>query len=274
MMRGMLRSLLSLPVLVMLALPVWADARITVLLDVIKLREAAQILRDEGLVYAQELNEDMLGGQGGSGWQVQVDGIYDPDRLLEQMRTALAAHMEGAVLEEAITFFASDLGQRIVTLENTARIAMREPDVEEAARARYTELDGTDDPRLAQIVDFATTGDMIDRNVTSAMNANYQFMRGLADGGALDMSQAEMLAEVNGDVAEITDDTTSWLLGFFLLAYHPLSDADLQTYASFAKTEAGIALNAALFEGFGKAYEDISYALGRATAVNMTAKEL
>lgn len=270
----MQRFLIILPFLAVLALPAWAEARMTVLVDVLKLRDSALILRDEGLRYAQDLNADMLGGEGGTGWQVQVEAIYDPDRMVEQVRTALAAELQTDEVEAVITFFASDLGQRIVTLENSARVAIGETDVEEAARARFTALEGTDDPRLQRLVAFAAAGDMIERNVTSAMNSNYQFMRGLAEGDALDMSEQDILADVAGDMEEIREDTTSWLMGFFLLAYHPLDDAELESYIAFSKTKAGEALNRALFAGFGAAYEDISYALGRTVALNMLAEEL
>ena len=115
---------------------------------------------------------------------------------------------------------------------------------------------------------------MITRNVTSAMNSNYQFLRGLAEGNAIEMTEAEMLADVAGELDEITGDTTGWLYGYLLLAYHPLDEADLEAYVTFSESPAGMALNQALFNGFGKAYEDISYALGRAVALNMTAQEL
>jgi len=269
-----MRALLIWPLLAILALPVWADARMSVLVDVLKLREAAYILRAEGLAYADDLDSEMLDGQGGAGWQLQVNAIYDPERLVEEVRQALEGALQGQVLEDTIRFFASDLGQEIVTLENSARLAIGEQDVEDAARGRYLELSETDDPRLAQVMEFADTGDMLNRNVTSAMNSNYQFLRGLADGHAIEMTEQEILADVAGDIDEITDDTTSWLYGYFLLAYHPLADDDLQRYIAFANTPAGQALNRALFEGFGKAYEDISYALGRAVALNMLAEEL
>ena len=54
----------------------------------------------------------------------------------------------------------------------------------------------------------------------------------------------------------------------------PLSDEEMAAYIAFARTEAGQALNRALFDGFGAAYEDISYALGRTVAHNMLAEEL
>lgn len=269
-----MRLILLVPCLLMLAIPAWADARLTVLMDVMKLREVTQILRDEGISYAAELNDDMLAGQGGPGWQLQLDAIYNTERMLEAMRRALADELESEEIEQAITFFGSDLGQRVITLENTARIAFSDSEIEEAARARYIELSDTTNPRLETIIELARTGDMINRNVTAALNSNYQFMRGLADGDALDMDDDQMLADVTGEMDEITDDTTSWLYGFFLMAYHPLSDEELQTYLTFWQTPAGTALNKAIFDGHGASFEDISYGLGRAIALNMTAQDL
>ncbi|MEM6305465.1 MAG: DUF2059 domain-containing protein [Pseudomonadota bacterium] len=269
-----MRALRIWPLMALLALPAWADARLTVAVDVLQLREAAAILRDEGLAHAEDLNQEMLGGSGGTGWQVQVTAIYDPERMVELVRAALGDVLEPDELEAVIAFYASDLGTKIVSLENSARVAMGAQDVEDAARARLAELEGTDNARLAMVRALEASGDMINRNVTSAMNSNFQFLRGMADGDGVQMSEEEMLSQVAGDIDEITEDTRGWLLSYFLLAYHPLSDAELQTYIDFLNTPAGDALNRAYFEGFGQAFEDISYGLGRAIALNMVAEEL
>jgi hypothetical protein len=262
----------------MFAVPAFADARMTVLVDVLALPEVAQILREEGLEHSTDLDTDMLNGNGGAGWQMQVGAIYDAGRLVETVRGALESELQGPdledELEQTITFFASDLGTRIVGLENSARAAILDQDVEEAARVRFAEVEGTEDSRLALVTQLVEGGDMIDRNVTAAMNSNYQFLRGLADGDAIKMTDDAILADVASDLDEITEDTVSWLYGYMLLAYHPLTDDELETYIAFSNTPAGKALNRGLFDGFGKAYEDISYGLGRAVALNMTAQEL
>ncbi len=270
----MLRVFVIAPLLWLLATPLWADARTAVLMDVLKIDALAQILHAEGLDYAETLNRDMLNGQGGPAWQVQVDAIYDPQRMTETLRASLEAALDADQREAVIAFFASDTGAQIVALENAARAAIGQPDVETAARERFADLDGTDDPRLARITTLIDNASMIDRNVTAAMNANYQFLRGLGDGGAIEMTQAEMLADVAQQHDEITQDTTGWLYGYFLLAYSPLDDAALDAYLAFSQTDAGAALNTALFDGFGKAYAEISYGLGRAVALNMVADAL
>jgi hypothetical protein len=252
----------------------FADARLAVLVDVLKLDDAVAILSAEGLDHAAELNDEMLEGQGGAAWQQQVAAIYDPNRMFETVRSALADGISASEREQVVAFFADDLGSRIIDLENAAREAIMSAEAEQAARDRYAEMNAQGDPRLDLITAYIEAGDMISRNVASALNAQILFMRGLSDGGAFEMTEDQILSEVTADVEKVSADTTEWLYGYLLLAYHPLSDAELEQYIAFAETPAGEALNSALFDGFGRAYEDISYALGRTVALNMTAKEL
>ena len=59
-----MRQLFLIPLLWVLAAPVWADARAQVLMDVLRIDEVAVILQAEGVEYAETINQDMLGGQG------------------------------------------------------------------------------------------------------------------------------------------------------------------------------------------------------------------
>lgn len=271
----MRRALALWPVLLILSFgSALADARLSVLVDVLKLNEAAAILAEEGIVDAQSLNDDMLDGQGGPGWAAQVERIYAPALMVELVRGELGKALKGDPLEDVITFYASPLGTRIIDLENAARRAIQDPDVEGVAIARYEAMQESGDAQLKLVTKLITGGDMISRNVTSAMNSNYQFYRGLVEGKAIEMTEEEILDDVSKDIEESTEDTTEWLSSYMLMAYSPLSEDEMRTYVAFSDSPPGQALNSALFAGFGKAYEDISYALGRAVALNMTAEEL
>lgn len=269
-----MRAWVLAPLLWLLALPVWADARMTVLVDLLELRQAAVILSDEGQAQAETLNQEMLGGQGGPGWQMQVESIHDAGRMLETVRRAMEETMTPVEVEQAIDFYSTALGGRIVGLENAGRAAIADPEVEQIARANYGVLAGDHDPRVALIGQLIDAADMIDRNVSTALNSNYQFLRGMRDGGAMEDSDEELLADVGADLDAVTEDTSVWMHSYLLLAYHPLREAEIAQYTEFAETPAGRALNRALFDGFGRAYEDISYGLGRALALNMVAESL
>lgn len=256
------------------ALPVWANARITVLMDVLRITEIVEIMRLEGVAYARLLNEDMLQGQGGAFWQAQVAQIYDTDRIAERLRMALETQLNDAQIAAALAFFGSDLGQRILTLENAARRAMADPDVEEAALDFALMQQDARDPMFLAVQDFIAANDLIERNVSGAMSANLHFYKGLSDGHLVERPEAEILDEVWSQQEDIRADTEDWLNGFLLLAYHPLTEPSVQAYVSFSTSPEGQALNAALFDGFEAVYRDISYALGRAVALNARGDEI
>lgn len=269
-----MRKLLAALMVLATALPLWAGARHTVLMDVLQIRELSSILHAEGLVFGDTLNREWMEGQGGPAWAGQVTRIYDPERIAESIRTGVEPVLKGDLLEETISFFASDLGGQIVMLENSARRAMADPAIEEHARAEYAKAVNAENPRLEQINRMIEAGDLVNRNVTSALNSNYQFLRALVDGDVYAMSDEEILTDGLAERDAITEDTASWLGAFFMLAYSPLTDEELTAYADFAESPAGKALNNGFFAGFDPLYEDISYALGRAMALNIAAEEL
>lgn len=269
-----MHRLLLWPLLIVLALPAWANARMTVLMDVLAVDESMRILHAEGMEYAKALNDDMLEGKGGEAWRIQVEALYNTELMKSTLRMSLEKHLQGDLLEDTITFYSSELGQRIVHLENSARAAISNSDVEDMARERHAEAKKDSDPRLDVLEKMVEADDLVVANVKNTLRANYQFLRGLADGDAYDLSEEYILADVASQREEITTDTSEWLYAYMLMAYHPLSDTEMESYLEFIRSDAGRALNNALFDGFGVAYEDISYGLGRAVALNMTAQDL
>ena len=249
------------------------------LLDLLGLEETIEIMRDEGMDYADELAQDMLPSGPTGVWRQTVERIYDPARMDETVRTGFAESfgandMNTDTLER---FFSSELGQDIVRLEISARAAMSDQEIEEAARAAYLDRAGgnaEEDARLAQLTLFIEANDLIEANVVGGLNTTIRFYQGLADGGALDLGEDEILAQVWSSEEDTRMDTIEWMYGFLLLAYRPLSDGQLADYAALAATPEGRAMNRALFAGFDQMYGDISYALGRAIASQMDVQEL
>ncbi|MEE4186856.1 MAG: hypothetical protein V2I76_00225, partial [Roseobacter sp.] len=84
----------------------------------------------------------------------------------------------------------------------------------------------------------------------------------------------EILQEVSAQEADIRADTGAWLNGFLTMAYQPLDLDTLQALVDFSATSGGRALNSALFAGFEEVNKDISYALGRAIALNAQGDEI
>lgn len=266
---------LVLPVLLILgAGGARAAPDVAALSRVLRIEALAQALHEEGLEHGRGLDADMLEGRGGAHWAAQVARTYAVERIAAAIDQALAEGLEPDEMAACAVFFGSPLGQEILSLELAARVAMRDPAAEAAARATYEDLRGGADARLAAVARFVAVNDLVERNVAGTMSASFQFFRGLAQGDMLGLDEGSILSEVWGEEAATRDETERWLYSYLLMAYRPLAPEELESYIVFSESPAGQALNAALFEGFDRLYQQISYEMGLRLAEAMKASDL
>ncbi len=240
------------------------------------LPEVIQIMRDEGLIYGDELAETMFPGNIGVDWKLMVEEIYNISEMTDAALSELDKLLETNHIDALIDFFEGDLGAEIVRLEISARHALLDAETEEANKANVMRLIASQSPRIDHLMQFIEDNNLLESNVVGALNSNFAFLSGLADGGAYPQTSTDdqILSEIWEQEPDIRRETSEWLISFLSLAYSPLSDADLAVYFAFSKTDAGQALNIALFAGFDDMFEGISYALGRAAAEMMSREEL
>jgi len=234
------------------------------------LYDVLEIMSVEGIQSASDMEAEMFPGRGGAAWPAVVAGVYATDRLIRDFEAEIdAADFSSATLEALRGFVTSDLGQRIVAGEVAARRAFLDPEIEETANAIVADAVAAEDPRLDLLQEFIRVNDLIERNVSGALNGNFAFFRGLQDGNGFEVEMPEdlMLAEIWGQTPEVRSATVEWLLAYQMTAYTDLSDADLRAYTEFSGSAAGQAFNAALFRAFDVMFERVSYDLGRAAAV-------
>jgi hypothetical protein len=265
-------------VLATAALPLRAGPGADVI-ETLRLSEVVAIMRDEGIAHGASIGETMLGPRGtGTGWTTIVEEIHGQERMLTLLRGGLDAALpaEAGALDQPLDFFASDLGDRILTLEISAREAMLDEAVDEAARDGWEALDAEGGPRADRLRRLAEAGDLIEDNVAGGLNSTFAFYRGLTDSGAgvFDMGLQEMLADVRSQEPEIRAEIESWLFGYLSLAYGPLSDADLDAYIALFETRGGQQLNAALFVAFNAMFERLSEDLGLAAGRMLLGEDL
>ncbi|MGL6210744.1 MAG: hypothetical protein ACRC14_13055 [Paracoccaceae bacterium] len=251
-------------------------ARLVALSDLLQIGPAIEVMAEEGLAYGRDLEAGMFPGQGGPGWEAVVALIYDPATMRERFDAAFVDALAGSPHVGAIeAFFGSDLGQRALTLEVSARRALLDPEVEEAAKLAYSGI-AADAPRLRALRQFVEVNDLIESNVMGALNANLAFFQGMAELTGLDQAVPEdqMLADVWAQEGQVRQDTEDWLMPFLALAYKPLSDEDLAAYQAFSESDAGQALNAALFAAFDVLFTSVSRDLGRAAGRQVQGQDL
>jgi hypothetical protein len=241
--------------------------------DALSTEALMAILSEEGIEQSEDLRDAMFPGRGGAGWTATAAHIYSAARLSGLFRQAFDEALQDTDAAPLLDFYEGETGALIARLEVDARRAIMAEDVEAAARNAFDALDPSS-PRMALLEEFAELNDLVDRNVTGALNANLAFYRGLSSGEAFDMTEDDMLRDVWEQETEIREDTRAWVFGYMTFAYETLTDDQLNDYVVMADSPAGRALNRALFAGFDAIFRDVSYEMGQVTAQFSVGDEL
>ncbi len=271
---------LAVSAMLLLGFPTAVSARASLqqdaLIRALDLDSIIEIMRVEGVDYAVSLEDELFPGKGGAAWRAQVDLIYSPENMWQGFGPRFDKALAGQDMQPVLDFFTSDLGQKIVGLEISARRALLDNSVEEMARDKLMQMREDNSPRLELLRDFIETNDLIELNVVGALNSNFAFYKGLEQGGAFpeDMTEEQMLRDVWAQEEDIRAETTDWLFSYLAMAYQPLSDDELRIYIAFSHTPEGAVMNNALFKAFDGMFDDISLALGLAAAEQIKGQDL
>ena len=243
--------------------------------EALRMDEVFDILRQEGMEAGVELaeNDDALSAS--PAWTARLERIYAPELMENAFRDGMNSIDEREGSEAAVAFFESELGQRIIDIELEARRALGDDEVEEATRVRVEEMRSEEPDRIEMYNEFITVNDLIDGNVSGALNSNLAFYRGLATSELYKDTMTEnfILTSVWEQEAEIRKDMEDWTVNFSALAYSGLDNEDLRSYIDLSASDAGQKLNAVLFAGFDKVFQRQSYELGRAMADFMVGED-
>ena len=244
-------------------------AHVTDVFEAMDVETLLDIMALEGVDYAESLEGDMFPGRGGDRWIAIVQQIYTPERMGEIMAKSFGEALPEIHAPAIVAFYSATPGREIVDLENAARSALLDPAVEEASQETYRAMRDSDAPRLALIEQFVEVNDLLEQNVAGGLNSNFAFYSGLNAGGAFGsngLPEAEILSDVWSQEEDVRESTSDWVYGYLSMAYAPLEDADFETYIAFSQTEAGQALNRALFAAFNEMFTTVSRDLGLAAA--------
>ena len=250
-----------------LLLPLAAAAdEVDDLYEALGLPRIVAVMQAEGIAYGEAMAGDLFAGRAPEQWDDTVRTIYDVDWMEERVLANLRTELDGADVGTMLEFFVTEPGRTIVSLEVAGREALLDEAVEAAAGEAAREAEGT--PRMDLIGEYIAANDLVENNVSGALNANYAFYRGMVQGGAFEpvLTEDEILSQVWAQEPQIRASTDEWLRSFLNLAYAPLEDADLQAYIAFSRSPAGREMNAALFNAFDPMFDEVSRALGLGAA--------
>ena len=244
------------------------------LLEALRLEETIAVMQEEGAAYGEDLAIQLIPDVNRNSWSRTIGQIYEADRMRALVAAGVGAEIAPDDITSILEYLSRDDVREIISLEISARRAFLDPDLEGQAKALSAEMSEQGTHLLQQVDTMIRDSDLVEANVAGALNADLMFYRGLVDGGAFRMSEAEILAQARGNEAAVRASSREWLEAFLMTAYQPLEREVLEDYVAFWRSPDGRLLTRALFAGFDQMYEDISYLLGRAVAREMTSEDL
>ncbi len=248
-----LAAALALPGAVAAEVPAASAAGAARLSDLLGIGDLLAVMAQEGRDQGADLRDSMFGGRQAPGFEARLAELYDPARMEARFAPAFAGALaaDPAAAAAAEAFFATPLGRKVAGLELEARRSLLDPDLREAAEVAAEKMQGARDSRLRLIRRLIETADLVEQNTAGTMTALAAFNLGLneTEPPALRQPEADVLADIWAGEAGVRAETTDWLVTFMVLAYAPLSDAELKEYTAFQASAAGLTLNRALFAG-------------------------
>ena len=250
-----------------------------VLWDVMQLDRLAPVLRDEAVAEAADMAATMFPRGGTGRWLRQVAAIHAPPRvqaLFTRGASESLSTTDPADLQAGLAFYRTRLGQRLLALETTARVAMLDKDVEAAAEAAWARAQQWSAPRALRIARLIEAADLVDPNVAGGLNASVAFARGFqaGSGSPMPLAEGEIIQNAWAGEPELRADTERWIGAYLFLAYASLGDRELEAYIAFAESSGGRALSQVMFAGFDRVFTQTAHDMGLAAAAEMRGRQL
>ena len=233
--------------------------------DAIGMYDFLRIVSDESVLGADQIRTEFFPDLDPEVWESEMRQLFAVETLVMNFEAAWGATLLDAEDRTVVmAFFTSEMGQSIVTAEIAAREGMADPGIAEAAQSAVLMAVQNNDPRLARHAEFSADMGLVDRSVSSMMNAQLQFLSGLSDGGGLEppLPQDEILRFVAAQLPALQVEAADWLAAYQLMAYGALEPADFEMFAQFNDTEEGRALANSIFAAFDETFEATQYELG------------
>ena len=270
-----------LAVMMLLAAPL-RPAQAEALSRAFLLPELFEIMAEEGRRSAVADGAIPFQGRALAEFERKVAAIYDPDAMRMAFEDRLNAELASQpdVREDALEFAGTDLGARVLRLEISARAALLDDEIDQISRITLEEARDADagTPRAARLEMVRAridANDLVDLNVSLGLNTSLAYYRGLlAEQAAQTLGADELLSLVWSQEDILRADVEDWIEAYFLLAYQPLTDADLQAYIDYLSTPPALSFNLVMFTAFDQVFSDLSVALGRVMGRGMLAEEL
>lgn len=189
----------------------------------------------ESLKFAAEDAPDMLGldaGLFGYSWTRLSKEVFDVDGMHDMAVDMLEQTLADDKLAHAAAFYASDLGQTLVEIENASHLDPDDTTKQEQGVALIAEMVNTGSPRLETLKRMGTAIDSSGAAVRALQQIQMRFLLAASAAGVIELQldADELAAMMKSQEPQLRMALAQSSLASSAYIYRDVSDADLLAY--------------------------------------------
>lgn len=199
----------------------------------------------------------------GSEWQRLVGEVFDTDVMHDMALDLLGETLSDEALGHAAGFYASDLGQRLVEVENASHLDdSEEKDVR--GDAIIADLTANEDPRLDILKRLNAASGGEEASVRAIQEVQVRFLMAAASAGVVELSmdEADLRAFLASQTPEMRENIRASSLAGAGSTYADFSDEEITEYAEALEhdtmQEVYALMNAVQFEIMANRFEAVA----------------
>ncbi|MEP3440063.1 MAG: DUF2059 domain-containing protein [Sulfitobacter sp.] len=178
----------------------------------------------------------MLGLQAddfGSEWQRLVREVFDTELMHDIAIEILGKALTPELLTHATDFYASDLGRRLVVVENSSHMVEDDDLKSESGSQIIDGLEGIGSPRVAILERLNAASGSEETSLRSIQEVQIRFLLAAAGAGVIElqMDEADMRAAMDSQSDELRASLRQSALEGAAFTYQAFSDDELVSYA-------------------------------------------
>lgn len=165
-------------------------------------------------------------------WADVADEVFEPKAIRKDAMQLLDAAMSEEMLEHAADFYASDLGQRLVEVENAAHASDDDGATAERGEALVAEMVEEGSARLETLKRMNHAIDPENIGIKASQEVQIRFLLAASDAGVIDrIDEATLRSLMEDQAGAVAIEVEKSALANSAAVYESFTDAEIEAYA-------------------------------------------
>lgn len=165
-------------------------------------------------------------------WTDVADDVFDEEAIRKDAMQLLGAAMSNEMLDHAAGFYASDLGKRLVEVENAAHVSEDDGSEADRGEALVAEMVEAGSERLETLKRMNHAIDPENVGIKASQEVQIRFLLAASDAGVIDrVDEATLRSLMEDQAGAVATEVEKSALAASAAIYENFSDADLAAYA-------------------------------------------